>query len=150
VIFGTPYSEEWRKTKTFCMGSLKTHGFGTMKSEADLKLQVQRIISRIESLPDGNIESSELKYLMEKAGACVIMKIVANMEYDFEDEEIKDLVASAKEFMRVILTNSLDLFFYANVYPWFVMWFINKRLGKKCKQSWENFRSFFMKIFKVS
>ena len=82
------------------LSSVKRHGFGTPKSEETMKRQLTSLIGHLESLEDGTIDHEGMKTILMKAAVGVIMKIVANQDYAFDDEELEDVLVRVKNFME--------------------------------------------------
>ena len=130
--------------KSFMVSSLKTHGFGTTKSEENMRLQLTRLIDHLESQPDNTISKDDLRKLFMKAGACVIMKILVGREYDFEDEDLEKLLKHVQDFM-----NCFMWIFIMDLVPEFIEMLIRWPAAVATRASNRRFRQFFRDIMQV-
>ena len=149
MLFNEPYTEKWKKLKAYVMSSLKTHGFGTIKSEENLQVQRSKIIRHLELQPGNIIEGEELKNLLCKAAACVIMKIVANQDYEFDDPELQDLIQRVVNFMQAILGNIMVSMVFAFMLPGFLRPLIKWKALRENFATAKSLREFYQVHYEV-
>ena len=117
----TKYNERWRKLKSFMMSSLRTHGFGTQKSEEQIHRQLECFTADLEARKGKPNANEELEDLFMKGTTSVLMKMVAGVNYDYDDPELLDLIDRIKSYQKMFFEDAAVIFVLVDVLPWWLI-----------------------------
>ena len=103
------------------MSSLRTHGFGTQKSEEHIHRQLDCFTADLEARRGNPYVIQELENLFMKGTTSVLMKMVVGLSYDYDDPELLDLIGQIKNFQKLFFEDSLVLLAMVDILPWWMV-----------------------------
>lgn len=130
MITDTKYDEKWRKLRSFIMSSLRTHGFGTKKSEESIHLQLENMSNFLKT--DKVLGNEDLEELFLKAASAVLMKMVANQSYEYEDPELLDFIRRINDYQKIFFEEISVVIMMMDLFP---MWLVRFRYRDAYKRS---------------
>ena len=103
------------------MSSLRTHGFGTQKSEEQIHRQLDCFTADMEARKGKPYANEELVYLFMKGTTSVLMKMFAGLSYDYDDPELLDLIGQIKDFQKLFFDDALVILALVDILPWWMV-----------------------------
>ena len=123
--------EQWKKMKSFLLSSLKTHGFGTPKSEEQIHRQLECFTADLEARNGKPYSDQELVDLFMKGATSVLMKMVAGLHFEYDDPELLDLIDKIKRYQKMWFDEAGIIFVLIDVLPWWLVRIVKRATLKK-------------------
>ena len=149
IMSNTKYTEEWRKLKSFLMSSLRTHGFGTQKSEENIMVQLDKLCDVLENKADTPLSDSFLKETFMKATSSVLLKIVADQSYELDDPELLDLIERIQKYQTLFFEETFIIFVMTEMLPLWLNKLLFPKVFKRARNAASGIRNVLMKHLKV-
>ena len=149
IMSNTKYTEEWRKLKSFLMSSLRTHGFGTQKSEENIMVQLDKLCDVLENKSDTPLSDSFLKETFMQATTSVLLKIIADQSYELDDPDLLDLIEMIKKYQALFFEASFVIVVMGEMLPLWMNKLLFPKVFKRARNAASGIRNVLMKHLKV-
>ena len=113
-------------------------------------MQLDKVCEEISRKQGSTYTNEEAEHLFTKAAVSVFMKMIANVQYEFDDEELNTLIQKIQGYQKVFFEEFFTVIIWFDVFPFWLVTLMAHDTIKRCKTSASGIREILQKHLEVS